>query len=279
MAAGLGFIEFSTGDVLSAAAANGYLASQTVMVFASAAARTSAIASPQEGMVSFLKDTDSLQYYTGAAWTNVDTGSSPLTTKGDLYGYSTTNARVPVGTNGQVLTADSTQGLGLKWATPSTGALTLITTSSPSGTATVNIDNCFSSTYQNYIIYTNVSGTAGTDLKFQLRASGTSATTNYTTQALQANGTTVSGSRATVDPNWIGGATRTSGRTFNILNVSNPFAAAETSYYSQTQDPASNALIDIRSGNNTNATSYDGISIYVSSGNMTGSIRVYGVSN
>lgn len=42
----------------------------------------------------------------------------PLTTKGDLFGYSTTNARVPIGTNGQILTADSTEALGLKWATP-----------------------------------------------------------------------------------------------------------------------------------------------------------------
>lgn len=42
--------------------------------------------------------------------------SSPLTTKGDIWGYSTTDARVPVGSNGQVLTADSTQALGVKWA-------------------------------------------------------------------------------------------------------------------------------------------------------------------
>ena len=44
------------------------------------------------------------------------TGSSPLTTKGDLYGFDTANARIPVGSNGQVLTADSTQTLGVKWA-------------------------------------------------------------------------------------------------------------------------------------------------------------------
>jgi hypothetical protein len=68
MAAGLGYKEFSTGDVLTAADANGYLASQVVMVFASAAARTSAIASPQEGMISFLKDTNSTEYYSGSAW-------------------------------------------------------------------------------------------------------------------------------------------------------------------------------------------------------------------
>lgn len=44
-------------------------------------------------------------------------GSSPLTTKGDLYGYSTLDARIPVGSNGQVLTADSAETLGVKWAT------------------------------------------------------------------------------------------------------------------------------------------------------------------
>ena len=47
--------------------------------------------------------------------------ASPLTTKGDLYGYSTVNARVPVGANGTVLTADSTQALGVKWAGVATG--------------------------------------------------------------------------------------------------------------------------------------------------------------
>lgn len=123
MAAGQGYIEFATGDVLTAATANGYLASQVVMVFASASARTSAIASPQEGMISYLKDTNSVEYYSGSAWTAVGGGglSSPLTTKGDVWGYSTTNARVAVGTNGQVLTADSTESTGVKWATPAGG--------------------------------------------------------------------------------------------------------------------------------------------------------------
>ena len=43
---------------------------------------------------------------------------SPLTTKGDLYTHSsTTGIRLAVGTNGQVLTVDSAQTTGLKWAT------------------------------------------------------------------------------------------------------------------------------------------------------------------
>jgi len=43
-------------------------------------------------------------------------GSSPLTTKGDVFGFSCIDARVPVGGNGQVLTADCTEALGVKWA-------------------------------------------------------------------------------------------------------------------------------------------------------------------
>lgn len=79
MAQGLGFIEFSTGDVLSAAAANGYLASQTVMVFADAAARTAAITTPYEGMISYLKDTNSTEYYSGSAWVAIGGASGSMT--------------------------------------------------------------------------------------------------------------------------------------------------------------------------------------------------------
>ena len=53
----------------------------------------------------------------------VQTGAvSPLTTKGDVWGYSTLDARIPVGANNTVLTADSAQALGVKWATPSSTA-------------------------------------------------------------------------------------------------------------------------------------------------------------
>lgn len=45
---------------------------------------------------------------------------SPNTTKGDITAFSTVNARLPVGSNGQVLTADSAQTLGVKWAAAAT---------------------------------------------------------------------------------------------------------------------------------------------------------------
>ena len=51
-------------------------------------------------------------------------GASPLTTKGDVFGFSNVDDRIPIGTNDQILTADSTTGLGLAWKTPSGGGLT-----------------------------------------------------------------------------------------------------------------------------------------------------------
>lgn len=40
---------------------------------------------------------------------------SPLTTKGDVYTYDTADARLPVGADGEVLSADSAETTGLKW--------------------------------------------------------------------------------------------------------------------------------------------------------------------
>lgn len=63
-----------------------------------------------------------LQIEVDARITGDAANASPLTTKGDLYTFSTSNARLPVGTNGYVLTADSSTPTGLKWAAASSGS-------------------------------------------------------------------------------------------------------------------------------------------------------------
>jgi len=150
MAAGLGFKTFTTGEVLTAADVNGYLM-QGVLVFATEAARNSAITSPQEGQFAFTKDTNSLWYYSGSAWvasgatgdiegvtagTGISGGgtsgtvtitndmATTITASGDIVvgTGSGTYDNLPIGTTGQILTADTTVSpYKVKWAAPAGG--------------------------------------------------------------------------------------------------------------------------------------------------------------
>jgi hypothetical protein len=54
---------------------------------------------------------------TAAQWSTPVAGfTDPTTTKGDLIVHGSTTTREPIGSDGQILTADSTQSTGLKWA-------------------------------------------------------------------------------------------------------------------------------------------------------------------
>lgn len=86
-------------------------------------------------------------------WTNAD----PLTildAKGDLISATAadTPARLAVGTNGQVLTADSTASTGLKWATPTSGGMTLIASGSLGTSNGVTISD-LSQSYKDLKVY------------------------------------------------------------------------------------------------------------------------------
>ncbi len=105
--------------------------------------------------------------------------------KGDLVVGSATNdaAVLAVGTNNYVLTADSSEATGLKWAAASSGALTLIQRSTFSGVANTSttFDGVFTSTYTNYMIVFEKfnAATLTDDLQIQFRYSGTTDTQYY----------------------------------------------------------------------------------------------------
>lgn len=86
---------FVTGTVLTASDVNTYLMNQSVMVFASASARNSAITSPTEGMIAYLSDSNTLTLYDGSAWVGaVNAGSLK-----SMYGVTYADVSINMGTS------------------------------------------------------------------------------------------------------------------------------------------------------------------------------------
>jgi hypothetical protein len=59
---------FTNGDVLPASDVNTYLMDQAVMTFTNSTARSTAIPTPIQGMVTYLTASDEYQYWDGTAW-------------------------------------------------------------------------------------------------------------------------------------------------------------------------------------------------------------------
>jgi hypothetical protein len=82
--AGLGRRTWTAGEVATAANIQSYLQDQVVQVYAGTAARSSALGTAvSEGMMSYLSDTNSVEYYSGSAW--VGLGASSGTTVSAAY--------------------------------------------------------------------------------------------------------------------------------------------------------------------------------------------------
>jgi hypothetical protein len=150
--AGAGYKLFNTGDVLTAAQVNEYLMQQTVMVFASAAARTTALSGVlAEGMLSYLQDTNKVYVYDGSAWLDV---SSEIPSQ--------------TGNSGKYLTTDGTNA---SWATISAGGMTSLASGSLAASATGFDLTSISGSYNELWLYiTNYSTSTTADI--QIRTNG-----------------------------------------------------------------------------------------------------------
>lgn len=174
--AGAGFKTFATGEVLTAANVNTYLMQQTVMVFDDATARSTTLgANVSEGMLSYLKDTNQVEVYNGSAWVASDDPNAIQNTivdaKGDLISATAadTPARLAVGTNGQVLTVDSTTSTGLKWATASAGGAswTEVTSGTTTSVSALNLSSL--SGYDKYLLIWRDIYTTNADYEITMR--------------------------------------------------------------------------------------------------------------
>ena len=182
------------------------------------------------------------------------------------------------GTTGQVLKKTSGTDLDVEWGTASSG-LTLINTTSFSAVASQSINDVFSTTYDHYkLLITYTCSTGDNELQLRYRVAGADNSSNvYMNQRLIIENTTVSGARQ--DP-----ATSTQ---FMIQNTNenvgeatifNPFKTARTyfnatSAYANAVDSSRNVIY---SGVHKASTSFTGFTLISASGNVTGTISVFG---
>lgn len=217
------------------------------------------------------------------SWVAVD----PLTildAKGDLISATAadTPARLAVGANNTVLTADSSTATGLKWATPSGGALILTGSADFTTSSAVNINNCFSATYLNYLVLINLTAVSATDadLSARMRASGTDASgANYVNNTIGINGTSVGGFRQTAQTsmNFWNIASSKATQVATQATFFDPFEAATTTVlvHQNTWNSSDNAL-RLNANEHQVSTSYDGVSFFPTTGTISGKIRIYG---
>jgi hypothetical protein len=148
---------FANGFPLPASDLNNFLMNQSVIVFADAAARTTAIPSPVTGMLTYLVDTSAYESWNGSAFVALaedpDLSSlipkSTVTTAQDLIvadGASSVT-RLGVGADDQVLSVVSG---AVAWADASSGGMELLSTTTLSGTFTEV--GSISQDYKNLII-------------------------------------------------------------------------------------------------------------------------------
>ena len=117
------FARSSSAPTRVAVGSNGQVLTADSSASAGVSWQTPAAGVTDHGALSGLGDDDHSQYHNDTRGDARYVKISTLTTKGDIYGRSSSAVtRLGVGSNGQVLTADSSATTGLVWATPATGA-------------------------------------------------------------------------------------------------------------------------------------------------------------
>lgn len=249
----------------------------------------------QKGAVQLTDSTSSTSTTTAATPNSVKTSydlanaavaKSTFTTKGDLVAAtaSSTISRLGVGTDGQILTADSTASTGIKWASPaSAGGMTLLGSATLSGTSTTISSLSFTGYNYAYISIDGVVGATALQVRpnsvatggtYTLCQDGMVGNTRYSTGA-----NVWSGFR--LDWSGVGDIKASGGNNTFAITITNPNSTIVKNMWCSAawEDGFNNTWNSVFTQGFGNAITSAITSInFASSGTMTaGSVKVYGV--
>lgn len=206
---------------------------------------------------------------------------STVTTAGDVI-YATGSGavtRLGIGTAGQVLTVNG-GGTAPSWAAAASGAqgLTLITKQTFSAATSVNVNNCFSATYENYkviITITSASGSAPCTLRLRVGGADNS-TSNYGSSYAESNSGGVANRYSNAADGWIKSNINITTNFIWTFDINQPFLTQRTAFAGVYGQEDSGARTGAPAGYFNATTSFDGFSIILASNNITGFVSIYG---
>jgi len=225
---------------------------------------------------------------TSGAVTITNSMATELTAAGDIIvgTGSATFDNLPIGTTGQVLTADTTVSpYKVKWATPAAGgsAWKLINKTTFSNVASQAFDGVFTSTYQTYyVVFEGVY--AATDSNYfymQLRYSGNTEAANYysTSAGVPANSATwtnygAAGANQMILNKYIGSNT---GGTFGTIQFWQIGQGSNYAFCSGDLYGTADGTRTVFGASAVTQRAYDGFILKSSSTNISGTAIVYGL--
>jgi hypothetical protein len=238
---GSGFRTFTAGEVLTASNVQNYLMDQSVMTFGGSATRSSAIgtANFEEGMVSYLTDTDKLEVYNGTNWVSVaPTTSTPM---------------------GVLINSTSFSGVASQ--------------------SINNVFSATYQNYRIVVSGNNVTGTNTLRFRLRVAGVDNSTASNYLYGAFYVATTGGTGVIASSTGNTFWQVGEFYRRTSIVtIDITNPFATDYTTFNGMNYggDSATTQYATYGGGSTTITTSYDGFTIFPDANTITGTVRVYG---
>jgi hypothetical protein len=216
---------------------------------------------------------------TGPVPTVTNSMATEIDAKGDLIAGTADNAftRLGVGSNDQVLTADSTEATGMKWAAVSAGGMTLLSTTTLSGVTTTI--SSISQSYTNLMI--EIFGAAGTggsaDQNFYCKLNGSTTGRAVTTAYQNAVVTQGYAFQGILDGNTSTNVTIAGGANAWVINI--PDYASTTNRKIASFYGGYNDTTAINGSWNTYSTSaISSIAVgFVTASSNAGTVKIWGI--